>query len=389
MFSALLLINKMKLGILLPTSKMYPSLPLDFLSGIRLAFKEQNVINDIEIIYQGIQNGSDKELIITELNKMVLQNQVDMNIVFANPMIADEITITAEALQRPIIVTNIGANIPNAKLNSPYVLINSLNLWESAYLASFFGIEKFGRKIAHGSYFYEAGYQLYQFFMEGVQKKRGEIVFNQIAEFNPNPNDFMNFMAKAKEEKPDFLYLLYSERDAISFLNNLINSDENGLYPIVTSGVLLNDEILKNVNGVPKNIYNICSWDKSLKNKINEKFTTDIKDLTGKESNYFSLLGFECGMAVALGIQEKSWSADGLNQYETIKNCIFEGPRGKVDFVSGLGMTQYDNYLFTLDSNGTTIQNKCLDKIKDRNYLLEESLKKQRFSGWFQPYLCQ
>lgn len=379
----------MKLGILLPTSNMYPSLPADFLSGLRLALKEENVNTEVEILYQGIENGSNEKLIVNELNKMVLQNQVDINIIFANPMFTNIITTTVEALQKPVIITNIGANIPNGKLNSPYVLTNSLNLWESAYAASFFGIENFGLKIAHGSYFYEAGYQLYQSFMNGIQKKNGKIVFNQISGFNTNTNDFKNFMALAEIEKPDFLYLLYSERDATSFLNNLINSDYNGKYPIVTSGVLLNSEILEKVKGIPKNIYNICSWDKSLKNKNNEKFCLDIKNTSGKEANYFSLLGFECGLAIAKGIKNKTWSNNGFNQYETIKNCIFKGPRGKIDFSNGLGTTQFENHVFILNEKGDTTQFSSINKIENRQDLILKSINEQGFSGWLQPYLCQ
>ncbi|NHN28094.1 ABC transporter substrate-binding protein [Flavobacterium jejuense] len=378
----------MKLGLLLPTSKIYPTLSIDFMSGLRLAFKEQKS-EDIEILYQGIENGGNKDLITNELNKMVLQNQVDLNIVFANPIFTDEIANTTKALQRPVIITNMGANLPIFKINSPYVLINSLNLWESAFSAASFGIKKFGKKVAHGSYFYEAGYQLYQSFVDGVIKNEGEIVFNQIADFNPDPNDFSTFMKKVREENPDFLYLLYSERDAISFLNKLVQSSENGLFPIVTSGVMLNEEIVSNVDGLPKNIFNVCSWDKSLKNHINDKFTSELKEFTGKEANYFSLLGYECGMSIALGFNKPSWSKNGLNQFEIIKNNTFEGPRGKVDFSIGLGITQFDNHVFTLDDKGNTIQHLSINKIENRNDLILKSINEQRYSGWFQPYLCQ
>ena len=65
----------------------------------------------------------------------------------------------------------------------------------------------------------------------------------------------------------------------MNFLNKLVGSDENGKYPIVTSGVLLNDEILEKVEGHPKGILNIASWDLSEKTDINNKFVEAYKEI--------------------------------------------------------------------------------------------------------------
>jgi len=378
----------MKLGLLLPTSKLYPSLMIDFSAGVRMAISEHGLDDDIEIIFENIHQGTDKNLILNAVNKLVLQHQTEVNILFANFLLMEDIASSLNALSRPLLVTNMGGNIPNQFESGDFIFSNSFALWESAHLAGVWGAKKFGKKVAHGSYFYEAGYGIYRSFCEGLKKSEGEIIFNQVSEFNPDPNDFSNFMKQMQVETPDFLYMLYSERDAVDFLNKLTNSEYNGKYPIVTSGVMLNDEITSKVDKPIKKIYNISSWDASDKTEANQKFVQKYKKQTGNYANYFALLGYECATAVCEAFKSDNWSKNGGDQATAIRSCKFESPRGELSFAE-FNMVQVDHHVYTIDENHKRSRMETIGQLPSRTEGIEASKLENNPAGWFQPYLCQ
>lgn len=381
-------LTKMKLGLLLPTSKLYPSLLIDFTAGVRLAISEFGLDDEIELVFESIHQGTDKNLVLNSVNKLVLQHQTDVNILFSNFLLMEDITSSINALQRPLFLTNIGGNIPNLFDSGEYIFSNSFGLWESAKMAGKWGVKKFGKKTAHGSYFYEAGYNLYGSFFQGLNEEGGEVIFNQISEFNPNPDDYQNFMKQMEVETPDFLYMLYSERDAVNFLNKLSNSPENGKYPIVTSGVMIDDDTLEKVEGVPKEIFNVVSWDVSDDSKENEKFVSSYKDQTGNLPNQFALLGYECAASICAAMKLDSWSKNGKDQSTAIKESHFAGPRGILKYDES-NSTCVEHHVFRLDENKKRTKIESLGVLPSRAEVIEASKSENNPAGWFQPYLCQ
>lgn len=383
-----LFLYQMKLGILLPTSKLYPSLLIDFTAGVRMAIAEFGLGDDVELVFESIHQGTEKNLILNAVNKLVLQHQTDANILFSNYLLLEEISSSLNALQKPLIVTNMGGNMPSFFEPGEFILSNSYGLWESAFLAAKWGEGKFGKKTAHGSYFYEAGYNLYSAFCMGLEEAEGEVVFNQISQFNPDPNDFENFEKLAEAESPDFLYALYSERDAVDFLSKLSKSEMNGKYPVVSSGVLLNDEIIEKVEGTPKDVFNIMSWDLSDQSPENVRFVETYEEQTGNKPNCFSLLGYECSALIFSAMKNDSWGKNGKSQVDTLKNIDFTGPRGKLSF-DETNSTVASHNVYTLDGNMERRKLETLGPLENRNDVVKASQETTSPAGWFQPYLCQ
>lgn len=361
---------------------------IDFSAGVRMAISEFGLDDEIEIVFESINQGTDKNLILNSVNKLVLQHQTEVNILFANFSLLEDIASSLNALSRPTLVTNMGGNIPNLFDHGDFIFSNSFGLWESAMMAGKWGVEKFGKKTAHGSYFYEAGYGIYRAFCEGHAKADGEVVFNQISEFNPNPDDFKNFMNQMEVESPDFLYMLYSERDAVDFLTKLSESPQNGKYPIVSSGVMLNDEILEKVNEPIKEIFNVASWDVSDNSEKNRKFVENYKNHTGNLPNYFGLLGYECAASICTAYQDEKWSKNGHDQADVIKNGKFLGPRGELSYANS-NMTHFENHIYTLDENQERLRIESIGRLPSRADVIEASKVDNNPAGWFQPYLCQ
>lgn len=378
----------MKLGILLPTSKLYPSLMIDFTAGIRLAIAEFGFDDKVDLVFESIHQGTDKNMVLNAVNKLVLQHQTDVNILFSNFLLMEEIASSLNALQKPLIVTNMGGNLPNLFDPGEYIFSNSFGLWESAFLAADWGVNKFGKKTAHGSYFYEAGYNLYSSFCNGLNRANGEIIFNQISQFNPDPNDFVNFEKQMEVESPDFLYMLYSERDAVDFLNKFSDSEMNGKHPVVSSGVLLNDEILEKVDKPSKDVFNVSSWDSSDESTDSKRFVEAFKLENGRTPNCFSMLGYECAGLVFSAQTVDEWGKDGKSQVHALRNIDFTGPRGKLSF-DEMNATKASHNVYTIDAEMNRQKVDSLGILESRSDIIRKSKETANPAGWFQPYLCQ
>lgn len=378
----------MKIGILLPTSKLYPSIIVDFNAGVRMALAQFGRMNDVEIVFENIHQGTDKSIVMNAVSKLVLQHQTDVNILFANYLILEDIASSLNALETPLIITNIGGNAPIFFNVNEFIFSNSIGFWESANMAAQWAVEKFGPKTAHGSYFYEAGYGMYTAFCEALKQAKGEVVFNQISEFNPNPEDFSIFEQQMALENPDFLYMLYSERDAVDFLNKLSQSEMNGKYPIVTSGVLINDEILEKVSGSSKDIFNVATWDLSDDNPSNVSFIENFKNANGKQPNYFALLGYECAALVCSASSDEHWGAGGRSKVQALKNITFDGPRGTLDFQHSNNIA-VSHHVYSLSEKNERYKVESLGKLNNRDGVILNLKENSNPSGWFQPYLCQ
>lgn len=377
----------MKIGLALPNSSMYPMLAKDFVTGVRhasSAFED----SDVRLLIEGIGSASDQGVIESALNKLVLQEDCDAIILFANNFMLEQILPKVNGFKVPTIVTNMGGNMINHFGTSEYVFTNSFGLWESAHMAAYFGYQNFGRKMAHGAHFYEAGYRLYESFFMGLEQIRGEVVYNLISKFEPDPNDFETLIYNTAKNEADFIFALYSDRDAVSFLNKLSNLEENGVHPIVASGVMLDKEILEKVNGTPKNFFNLTSWHPSLSSEQNRAVCSEFEEQTGSVMNYFSLLGYECGGSLLTAEKSELWSPKPTDRIKAIKSCHFEGPRGLIKFDNEDQASQFEQHVFTLNDNKEVVHYAPFGKLANRTQWLEKSRAQTGFNAWFQPYLC-
>lgn len=387
--SGFFIVEFMKLGIVIPTSRIYPKLTRDFIDGVKYALKENGLEEEVELLIEGIGNGTEKSRISSIVNKLGLQEQVDAIILFSNIVMLENALEEIEALEIPTIITNMGGNIINFFGTREYVFTNSFGLWESAYSAAKYGVENFGKKVSHGSYFYEAGYRMYESFCIGLKEVEGEVAYNQVSQFNPDPNDFGTFVEKAKEDQPDFLYMLYSERDAVGFMQKWSVADVKEDFPVVSSGVLINDEILEKVNSVSGNVHNISSWDLCLPTDENKSFTKAYKEYKGKDANYFSLLGYECTAMISLASKSDVWTDHPADRAKAIKEVQFSGPRGKMNFDNEDHSTHLKQHVFAL-KNGKREFLETIGVMDNRSEVIKNTATGDvAFNSWHQPYLCQ
>ena len=137
---------EIKIGILLPRSDMFPTLALDFLNGLKLAFRNSRLGDFVpNFIIESVGNATGDPMLRTA-EKMILQEDVDLTISFCSIFKLKELIGIFNAYKKPLIHVDLGGNVLKEEHISPHVIHHTLNLWQSAYFSGVYAANTFGRK---------------------------------------------------------------------------------------------------------------------------------------------------------------------------------------------------------------------------------------------------
>jgi len=172
---------ELKIGILLPRSDMFPTLAMDFLNGLKLAFKiPWGDLLIPKLLIESVGNATDKSLLqIAE--KMILQENVDLTISFCGIFNLKKLAGIFNAYKKPLIHVDLGGNVLKDEYTNPYVIHHTLNLWQSAYFSGVYAANTFGKNAALALSFYDGGYHLAESFVRGFTENGGNVVYNYVS----------------------------------------------------------------------------------------------------------------------------------------------------------------------------------------------------------------
>lgn len=117
----------LRIGLLLPCSTLFPSLGLDFNNGIKEFLKSYVINDDVSFIMDNIGFGINEQEVYTKAEKMLLQDDVDVLILFADSRIAELLQPLFTACHKILLVVNFGANFPENWTPAPTTITHSLN----------------------------------------------------------------------------------------------------------------------------------------------------------------------------------------------------------------------------------------------------------------------
>ncbi|MBL0145733.1 MAG: ABC transporter substrate-binding protein [Chitinophagaceae bacterium] len=291
----------LSVGILLPRSTLFPSLGLDFFNAIKQYLKFCNQFSKVKFITDNIGFGIEEPEIYTKAEKMILQEEADVVIVFADAKIAEMLQPLFTASNKILLVVNFGANLPETWQAAPTTITHSLNFCLHAKLTGKLAAQQNNKQVINTASYYDAGYQICYSMLSGNQQNGGQPLLNHIThlkldEFTLDPlKDFLN-----NNKEVNNLLCLFSGEQAVKFYTQISPLQNEFNLNLFVSPMML-DESLKVLLGDAFTINNVkgyIPWHASLQNKDNLDFVTNIQTALTKPANYFSLLGWETGIIV-------------------------------------------------------------------------------------------
>jgi branched-chain amino acid transport system substrate-binding protein len=324
----------MNIGILFPRSAAHPNMGLDFFGGLKIFVKQGGLNNDINFFTENIGFGGSEKEVYAKAEKLLLMDEVDILIGFIDEKVIDMLKPLMFASGKLLLVVNPGANHPHSWI--PQSNIIHLGL-QHAFLCALTGLKTGGKrnkKSLMASTFYDCGYMHLAAMVRQFLRAGGNISFNYVNndlyDDNFNIRPLTDFLAANKETTN--LLCIFDSLPASLFYHRLNAYEDAGNLQLCVSPMMLEPRALENLqDGFKFSIDGYLPWHSSFESAANHDFISACRQQTKKETNIFSLLGWETGMILQqIYLTCKDDCRDGNVVTEALKKNSITGPRGEM-----------------------------------------------------------
>lgn len=211
------------IGLLLPSSSIVPMGKL-FEKGLKKGLSEKEIDCSIEVTKEFIGQGAPKQ-VEDAITKLISYDDVDLVIGILSNKLAESVAPKLQSSQVPILVNNLGENIPAIELLNPYVFTHSLGFWQHAWALGFWGVQTFGKKGMYISSVYDAGYSFSQMFYEGMVAADPSCEWNFSVTPMPAAGQLSDISAVfpfLEQNQPDFVFATFCGKETTLFINEFI-----------------------------------------------------------------------------------------------------------------------------------------------------------------------
>ncbi|MCB0395184.1 MAG: ABC transporter substrate-binding protein [Flavobacteriales bacterium] len=371
----------MALGIILPSSSLYPHLSSDFMNGLRLGLGN-HLLSDL-FHFESIGKGSDPDKVSGVIQKLQLQHGCTRIIAwFANPLASSIYPLFTDG-NCTLIHTNAGAHLP-PEVNSPYVVYHSIDAWQSTWSLGKYMATQGLKKVFYIGTFYDGGYQTAYALDQGLSEGGAQITGWHIPK--PSAPDFGLDILKStiKESDAQAVFLSLSDPDAGPFLQMLHEEKMLDAQPVFCSPLMTASKDLA-YHEFGTSLTSATSWMHAIIPNEDNPFVTAYLDAHPSPPSVFALLGYECGFLASL-----TSAGTPVNQLMHEKLATWRSPRGFQQFIPKLGKTESSHQLLKWSTGDTQDAWQWLDILPSPEALDEKLFKsrQQAFTLWKEPYFC-
>lgn len=284
-------------GLLTPRSQHYPALSTDWLGGLRVFLKQAGLQEEVRLITENIGFGTDEGQIYSQAEKMVLQEDADLVLLFAEPRVAEIISPLFAASGKLLVVVNMGANFPDNREAATTTLHLSLQFTYLCALTGRLAGRQPEKETINLISYYDGGYRQCFALLHHHQQEGGIPVFNYVtplqqAAFTLDP--VAEFLSQHPATRS--LLCMASGAEAGTLLRQLAPLQKKYALRIWSNPMMLTDIPGWQEGEADAEISGHIPWSPALENEANHAFLQALSAEKGKQAGYFSLLGWECGL---------------------------------------------------------------------------------------------
>ncbi|MVT07878.1 ABC transporter substrate-binding protein [Chitinophaga tropicalis] len=379
----------MKIGALLPRSTFQPLLYHNFQQGLQAYLQYRQV--PASLITAHIGFGTEPEKMLAEAEKMLLEQQVDVLVLYADQESVQNIASLARSLNRLVLLVHNGAKYPYDWEPHPVVLSHTLNNTVQCRLTGQYAAGLL-KDAAVCTSFYDGGYSHSHALTQSYADCGGNIAYNfvsqyKVQEFNSAPlHDFLTANTQVQA-----LLSLFNGDLAHCFLQQLQQLDHAKNLQVFASPMLL-DETLPAVYGelrLPFRISGYVPWTSSINNDANSQLKEQFLHFTGREANLAGMHGWDTGL-----ILEHIFNTANTHNFRAkdilagLGNVTLNSPRGpmRIDTATHHMLTP----AWLVEAN-EVFEPEVKGRVDNTATIWQEIVNDKtvtRTSGWINTYLC-
>lgn len=310
-----------KIGLLLPRSGEYPTMSFDLNDGFRLGLKELGY-TDVEIITDSTGFGEDLQLNHSKAEKLVMNDDVDLLVVYATSLNAEALYDFAKTAARPILFLDAGMEFFEAP-PSPFCYHITLQGMHASRLIGRNAAEG-GRKIIAATSFYDGGYRGPWALSLGIEDAGGTICSNYVSVYKPEEFSVEHLIQLIEHSGGQAITACFSSYLAELLMKGLSEkSPYSTSLPFYCTPFMAEETWLEKCDFPGGTFHTIVPWSSMLDNPAQTAMKEALLKNKNKNANLFSLLGWEAAHAAVQLLK---------NGRESLNNWSFESPRGTVCF---------------------------------------------------------
>lgn len=299
------------LGVLLPTSSLYPRLAASLLDGLNLAFVGAGPA--VQLL--PVEYGTLPSAAVAAGRRLIVEHGVDLLIgVISQPAIA-QLQPLLHARRVPLLVTTAGANLLRHEPD-PYIFHNTLGAWQASHAAGAWAAATLGPRIVSIASFHESGYDTLGAFGAGVASGGGTIVARHVTHAPGTSSDLTAVLRAVGAARPDALYAAYSGEQAAAFLQAYAESGLAAHTPLLGSPFLVAAPAPAGLR-----VLSPLGWSARLDPAANLAFEARLAAV-GRAPDPFVVLGYESGLLI------EAARAAPTSLAAALPGATVSGPRG-------------------------------------------------------------
>lgn len=381
----------LRTGILLPRSTLLPSLGIDFLNALKENLKQRSVFDEIKLLIDNIGFGINEPEIYSKAEKMILEEDADIVILFAEPRISEMLQPLFAATNKILLVVNLGANFPDSWQPSSTTVTHSLNFAMHAELTGKLAAGETNKEAINTISYYDGGYKQCYSMLSGHQLSGGIPAYNHITHIKLEEFTLEPVFAFLEEHKEvNTLLCLFTGDHAERFYKEVSPLQKKYNLNLYVSPMMFEASLKRSLGEdfTIDGVKGYVPWHGSVNNEANKIFIEALAS-NNKPVNYFSLLGWETGIIIsAIHDQYISGNTDAEGVVRSLSGVSFDSPRGWLKVDAETQYTYGPAYLASYKGNMEITLTEPEDTTSTWKDFSKQNMGTGERSSWRNTYLC-
>lgn len=314
------------IGLLFPSSSVYPGIGYDVMEGFRAALEHYEC--DAKLVAESAGIGGIEKDVQKAAEKLLMQESADVLVGYVDHMAAEKLDAICNAANKILIVIEPGGVIPTSWTASPLrfhvTLDAALGSRAVGHLAGLEGM----KKGIFATSFYDAGYLNCSAYVDAYASHGGEICYNFVAPFKHEEFDITHIVNAVSNVEADAILAQLSIETGKLFLEEYAKTDKAESVKFYASPFLMEESFLDTVRFPFAGIKGVVPWSRHLDNDTNKKFLETIAE-RGRTGNSFSALAWDAAQLAIKAISAlREHNNNGQKAAQALVGTTIHGTRG-------------------------------------------------------------